>query len=162
MIAMIQLTPNWEFVSDSVMGGVSSGAVAEETVGGRNATVLRGKVSLENNGGFIQMAFDLNEGSADVDVSAWDGIGMDVYGDGDTYDIRLRTAQLNRPWQSFRADFVGEPHWQKIKIPFSSLVSHRVDAAFDSTCLRRIGILAIGRERDAYVAVSNIGLYSAN
>ncbi|WP_340263993.1 CIA30 family protein [Sulfitobacter pontiacus] len=159
---MNQLAPKWEFVSDNVMGGVSSGCIAEEIVGGRNATVLRGTVSLENNGGFIQMAFDLHEGGADVDVSPWVGIKIDVYGDGSTYDIRLRTAQLSRPWQSFRADFVGHPYWQKVEIPFSSLVSHRVDAAFDSTCLRRIGILAIGRERDAYVAVSNIGLYSAN
>jgi len=159
---MKQLAPNWEFVSDTVMGGVSSGCIAEESVGGRNATVLRGTVSLENNGGFIQMAFNLHEGGADVDVSAWDGIGMDVYGEGDTYDVRLRTAQLTRPWQSFRSDFVGEPHWTKVKIPFSSLVSHRVEAVFDPTCLRRIGILAIGRERDACIAVSNIGFYSAN
>ena len=159
---MQQLKPNWEFVSDTVMGGVSSGSVTEEIVGGCDATVLRGTVSLKNNGGFIQMAFDLHEGGADVDVSAWDGIKMDVYGDGGTYDIRFRTAQLSRPWQSFRADFVGEPHWLRVKIPFSSLVSHRVDAAFDPNCLRRIGILAIGCERDAYVAVSNIGLYSAN
>jgi hypothetical protein len=159
---MIQLKPNWEFISDTVMGGVSTGSATEEIVGGRNTMVLRGKVSLENNGGFIQMAFDLHQGGADVDMSAWDGIEMDVYGDGGTYDIRLRTAQLSRPWQSFRTDFVGEPHWQKVKIPFSSLVSHRVDAAFDPTCLRRIGILAIGRERDACIAVSNFGFYSAN
>jgi hypothetical protein len=159
---MIQLAPKWEFVSDNVMGGVSSGSVAEEFIGGHHATVLRGTVSLENNGGFIQMAFDLHEGGTDVDVSAWDGIDMDVYGDGGTYDVRLRTAQLSRPWQSFRADFVGEPYWQKVKIPFSSLVSHRVDADFDPTCLRRIGILAIGRARDACIAVSNIGFYSAN
>ena len=159
---MQQLKPNWEFVSDTVMGGVSSGSVTEEIVGGCDATVLRGTVSLKNNGGFIQMAFDLHEGGTDVDVSAWDGIEMDVYGDGGTYDVRLRTAQLSRPWQSFRADFVGEPHWQKVRIPFSSLAPHRVDAAFDPNCLRRIGILAIGCERDAYVAVSNIGLYSAN
>ena len=158
----MQLAPKWEFVSDNVMGGVSSGCIAEEFVGGHHATVLRGTVSLENNGGFIQMAFDLNEGGADVDVSAWGGIKMDVYGDDGTYDVRLRTAQLSRPWQSFRADFVGHPQWQNVKIPFSSLVSHRVDTVFDPTCLRRIGILAIGRERDAYVAVSNIGLYSAN
>jgi hypothetical protein len=159
---MIQLAPKWEFVSDNVMGGVSSGCIAEEIVGGRNATVLRGKVSLENNGGYIQMAFDLHEGGADVDVSAWDGIEIEVFGDGDTYDVRLRTAQLTRPWQSFRADFVGEPRWQKVKILFSSLVSHRVEAVFDPTCLRRIGILAIGRERDVCIAVSNIGFCSAN
>ncbi|EAP84037.1 hypothetical protein EE36_13263 [Sulfitobacter sp. EE-36] len=161
-MAMKQLSPNWEFVSDTVMGGVSEGSVADEIVSGRNASVLRGTVSLENNGGFIQMAFDLHESGADVDVSAWDGIEIDVYGDGDTYDVRLRTAQLSRPWQSFRADFVGEPRWQKVKIPFSSMVSHRVEAIFDPTCLRRIGILAIGRERDACIAVSNIGFYSAN
>ena len=159
---MKQLAPNWEFVSDTVMGGVSSGAVAEEIVAGRSATVLRGTVSLENNGGFIQMAFDLHEGGADVDVSAWDGIEIDAYGDGGTYDVRLRTAQLTRPWQSFRSDFVGEPHWTKVKIPFSSLVSHRVEAVFHPTCLRRIGILAIGLEQDACIAVSNIGFYSAN
>jgi len=159
---MNQLAPKWEFVSDNVMGGVSSGCIAEEFVGGHHATVLRGTVSLENNGGFIQMAFDLHEGGTDVDVSAWDGIEMDVYGDGGTYDVRLRTAQLSRPWQSFRADFGGEPHWLRVKIPFSSLVSHRVDAAFDPTCLRRIGILAIGRARDVCIAVSDIGFYSAN
>ena len=159
---MMQLTPDWEFVSDTVMGGVSSGAVAEEIVGGRSATVLRGTVSLENNGGFIQMAFDLHEDGADVDVSAWDGIEMDVYGDGGTYDVRLRTARLTKPWQSFRADFVSYPHWEKIKIPFCSLVPHRVEAVFDASCLRRIGILAIGRERNAYVAVSNIGFYSSH
>ena len=118
----MELEPIWEYVADTVMGGVSRGAFAREIVDGRRAARLFGRVSLENNGGFIQMAFDLHEGGADVDVSAWDGIGMDVYGDGGTYDIRLRTAQLNRPWQSFRADFVGEPHWQKIKIPFSSLI----------------------------------------
>ena len=157
-----QLKPKWEFVSDTVMGGVSCGCIAEESVGGRNATVLRGTVSLENNGGFIQMAFDLHQGGADVDVSAWDGIEMGVFGDGGTYDIRLRTAQLTRPWQSFRAHFVGDPHWQKVRIPFSLLVSHRVEAAFDPTCLRRIGVLAIGSERDACIAVSNIGFYSEN
>ena len=63
---MKQLIPNWEFVSDTVMGGVSKGSVADEIVGGCDATVLRGTVSLENNGGFIQMAFDLHEGGTDV------------------------------------------------------------------------------------------------
>lgn len=108
------------------------------------------------------MAFDLHEGGTDFDVSAWDGIEYEVYGDGDTYDVRLRTAQLTRPWQSFRAYFVGNPHRQEVKLPFSSLVSHRVEAIFDPACLRRIGILAIGRERDACISVSNIGFYSAN
>ena len=144
------------------MGGVSEGCVAEAIFSGRGATILRGTVSLENNGGFIQMAFDLRQGGSDFDVSAWGGIEFDACGDGGTHHVRLRTAQLSRPWQFFRADFAGHPHWQKVKFPFSPLVSHRVETIFDPTCLRRIGILAIGRERDACIAVSNIGSYSAN
>jgi len=159
---MMQLNPNWEFVSDTVMGGVSKGAVTQEVFGARKATALRGAVSLENNGGFIQMAFDLREDGSDVDVSTWDGIEAVVWGDGETYDIRLRTAQLTKPWQSFRADFASKPEWQRIRIPFASLAAHRVDAVFDPTCVKRIGILAIGRECDALVAVSSIGFYAAS
>ena len=158
---MMQLDPKWEFVSDTVMGGVSSGTVTKEITEAREATVLRGEVSLENNGGFVQMAFDLREDGAELDVSAWEGLEVAVWGNGDTYDIRLRTAQLAKPWQSFRADFVSEPKWRSVKIPFTSLTAHRVDAAFDPLCLRRIGILAIGHEGEALIAVSSIGFYTS-
>ncbi|WP_114963882.1 CIA30 family protein [Tritonibacter mobilis] len=159
---MMKLNPKWVFVSDTVMGGVSKGAVTQEVLGARNATVLRGAVSLKNNGGFIQMASDLREDGSEVDVSTWDGIEAVVWGDGATYDIRLRTAQLSKPWQSFRADFASKPEWQRIRIPFASLAAHRVDAVFDPTCVKRIGILAIGRACDALVAVSSIGFYAAS
>ena len=149
---MMQLDPKWEFVSDTVMGGVSSGTVTKEITEAREATVLRGEVSLENNGGFVQ---------TELDVSAWEGLEVAVWGNGDTYDIRLRTAQLAKPWQSFRADFVSEPKWRSVKIPFTSLTAHRVDAAFDPLCLRRIGILAIGHEGEALIAVSSIGFYTS-
>ena len=45
----------WEFISDQVMGGISSGSfnILKE----KNISFLRmkGNVSLENNGGFIQV-----------------------------------------------------------------------------------------------------------
>jgi hypothetical protein len=37
----------------------SKGSVTREVVDGKLANVLRGSVSLENNGGFVQMATDL-------------------------------------------------------------------------------------------------------
>ena len=46
---------NWEFISDQVMGGVSFGdykIISEENV---SFIRLTGFVSLENNGGFIQV-----------------------------------------------------------------------------------------------------------
>ncbi len=50
----------WYFFSDAVMGGVSRGDVIVKEVCGRQAVEMRGTVSLENNGGFIQIAMDLN------------------------------------------------------------------------------------------------------
>ena len=50
----------WYFFSDAVMGGVSRGEVFVREVCGRKAVEMRGTVSLENNGGFIQIALDLN------------------------------------------------------------------------------------------------------
>ena len=46
---------NWEFITDQVMGGVSSGSfnILKET--NRSFLRMTGKVSLENNGGFIQV-----------------------------------------------------------------------------------------------------------
>lgn len=158
----MQLHPHWEFVADTVMGGISTGNVTHKIFEGREAAVLRGEVSLDNNGGFIQMAFDLREDGSSMDCSAWDGIQATVLGDGHTYDIRLRTAQLTRSWQSYRADFETQSEWQTVQIPFASLNAHRVEAVFDPKCLRRIGIVAIGHEFSALVAISSIGFYSTS
>ena len=67
------------------MGGISNGSLSRETIGGKIANVLRGNVSLANNGGFIQMATDLSlEPSVNlfVDASAYDGVELEVYCEG--------------------------------------------------------------------------------
>lgn len=155
----MQLNPNWEYVADGVMGGVSTGGMQSEAYHGRTAAVLRGAVSLDNNGGFIQIAFDLRDGGTGFDATGWSGVEMDVCGNGEAYDIRLRTDQLTRPWQSFRAEFRAPGDWQILRVPFADFVSHKTDTTFDPATLRRIGILAIGREFQADVAVAGIGLY---
>ncbi|MEL7213500.1 MAG: CIA30 family protein [Pseudomonadota bacterium] len=156
---MHRLSPAWEYVADTVMGGVSSGGIAQETVQGRAATVLRGDVSLDNNGGFVQMASDLNAGGRLYDASDWDGVALEVCGNDATYDFRLRTDALSRPWQSFRTDFIAPDTWQTVRLPFADVSPHKTDAHFDPARLRRIGILAIGREMQAEIAVAAIHLY---
>ena len=156
---MKNLNPNWEYVADQVMGGVSNGAIVQATIDGQTATVLHGDVSLENNGGFIQMAFNLMPDGSSVDVSAWDGIALTVKGNDQRYDIRLRTDQLARPWQSFRTEFTASSGGRTLHIPFSDFVAHKIDVVLDPTQLRRIGVLAIGRKFHAEVAVSAIQLY---
>lgn len=157
--AAAELSPDWEYVADSVMGGVSTGGIAHETLHGRVAMRLTGRVSLENNGGFVQMAFDLRPDGSALDAGGWSGIEMDVIGNGEAYDLRLRTDQLARPWQSFRADFVASPEWSTQRIAFAEITPHRTEARFDPARLRRIGILAIGRALDVDIAVSGIRFY---
>jgi len=42
--------------TDQVMGGVSKGTMVRDAVAGRAAIRMRGDLSLENNGGFVQIA----------------------------------------------------------------------------------------------------------
>ena len=50
----------WSFVSDKVMGGVSSGKVFFNSKDDKNYAFISGKVSTKNNGGFIQIRRKLN------------------------------------------------------------------------------------------------------
>ena len=51
----------WNFVADSVMGGVSSGEVLLGSDGSETFASMIGNVSTENNGGFIQFRSNLDE-----------------------------------------------------------------------------------------------------
>ena len=154
---MKDLAPQWEFVGDTVMGGVSVGRVSAERIADRDATRLTGHVSLENNGGFVQMAFDINPGGMPFDASGYAGVAIDVLGNGETYDLRLRTSDLERPWQSYRASFVAPASWTTVRVPFTECVAHKTDTPFDARRIRRIGVLAIGRVFEANVAVASVG-----
>ena len=154
----LELVTNWEFISDTVMGGVSSGQISTEQIAGRPATRLTGEVSLENNGGFVQMAFDINEDGSSFDASAFNAIEIDVFGNDEEYDLRLRTSDLTRPWQSFRAPFFASPKWATIRLHFDEFVPHKTEAEFDPRHLRRIGVLGIGRvfKSDLCVAAARL------
>lgn len=155
----MDINPHWEYVADQVMGGVSEGRLCREMFRGRMASVLRGEVSLANNGGFIQMASDLRSNGAGFDASAWDGLELDVCGNGERYDIRLRTDQLTRPWQSFRTEIPTVHDWHTLRIGFDAFLPHKTDSIFDPTQLRRIGVLAIGRAFHAQIAIAGLRLF---
>lgn len=155
----MELTLDWEFVADTVMGGVSRGRIAPVTLDGRRAMQLIGDVSLENDGGFLQMAADLVPGGGGFDAGGFTGIEIDVLGNGERYDLRLRTVDLSRPWQSYRADFVASKAWVTRRFAFADLEAHRTDVPFDPAGLRRLGFVAIGHEFAAEVAVAAVRLY---
>ena len=99
----------WTGTSDRVMGGISRATVAVEDVAGRRWIRLTGRVRLENQGGFIQMATDLAPDGGPVDLSAYSGLRLLVRGNGERYGCHLRTTACVRPWQSYRQELVAGP-----------------------------------------------------
>lgn len=150
----------WELVADRVMGGVSSGRMTRETIDGRPAIRLAGEVSLDNNGGFVQIALDLAPGRAPVDARGYAGVELDVRGNGERYNVHLRTADVTRPWQSYRQAFDASESWRTVRLPFDAFRAHRVEAPLDVSRLTRLGIVAIGRAFRADVAVAGVRFFA--
>jgi len=111
----------WQLSTDQVMGGVSNGSMMREVVAGRPAIRMRGDVSLENKGGFVQIAIDLMPGGKAKDASNWAGVELDIFGNNEEYNIHLRTDDLTQPWQSYRQSFRASPQWQTVQFRFQDL-----------------------------------------
>lgn len=154
------LGTTWRLATDRVMGGVSEARMTKREIDGRSALCLDGRVSLENNGGFVQMHLDLSADHGPVDASAFDGIRLIVRGDGADYNLHLKTPATTRPWQSYRATFPTDRRWREQRLPFVAFEPYRLDAALDPSQLERLGIVAIGRAMAADVCIAEIAFYA--
>ena len=121
---------------------------------------MRGEVSLENNGGFVQMALDLAPDGSVVDASEWRGIELDVMGNDEDYSVHLRTDAVARPWQSYRQSFRAGALWQTVQLTFADFTPHRIEVPLDVRRLRRIGLVAIGRAFTADLAVGGMRFFN--
>ncbi len=120
---------------------------------------MRGDVSTENNGGFVQMALSLSDQGI-FDASGFDGLELEVSGNNEAYNIHLRTAGLWFPWQSYRATFNATPDWQTVRIPFAEFEAYKTSQDLPVDKLRRIGLLAIGRVFQADLCLASIRFYA--
>ena len=148
----------WRLFTDGVMGGVSQGRLTFESVDTRPCMRLSGDVRLDNNGGFLQVALDIN-GDKRVAFGDYTGVLLDVYGNTEQYNVHLRTSTTQRPWQSYRATFQSSPSWQTIRLPFSQFEPYRIDMPLEPGDIHRIGIVAIGRAFYADLCVARLALY---
>jgi hypothetical protein len=153
------LGTQWRLVTDTVMGGLSTGNLTVGNYKGKDCLHMRGNVSTENNGGFVQMALSLSE-QDNFDASDFDGLEFEVSGNNELYNIHLRTAGLWFPWQSFRASFSATPDWQSVRIPFAEFEAYKTTQDFRQDKLRRIGLLGIGRDFQADLCLSSIRFYA--
>ncbi len=154
-----RLGTRWRGFSDRVMGGVSRETVTFEKIDGRECLRLTGDVRLDNNGGFIQAALDLGTWGRSFDATGYTGLRLKVRGNGESYSLHLRTPDNTRPWQSYRSKFTAGPDWQTIELPFAEFQPYRLETPLDRSRLRRIGVVAIGREFSADLAVCELAFY---
>ncbi|MBK1705789.1 CIA30 family protein [Halochromatium glycolicum] len=153
-----RLGTDWRLVTDRVMGGVSDARMQRRSVDGQRALCLSGAVSLENNGGFVQINLDLSR-SGLLDASAFDGVRLVARGNDAEYNVHLKTPATRLPWQSYRATMTAGPAWQEHRLPFASFHPHRLVPALDPARLKRLGIVAIGRAMSADICIAEIGFY---
>jgi hypothetical protein len=152
------LATRWQLIADTVMGGVSQGTLAPETIDDRPCLHLTGLVSLKNNGGFVQAALDLSPDGV-FDARGLTGIELDVRGNGESYNLHLRTADTRIVWQSYRASFRAGADWERVQLPFDGFQPYRIDLPIDLAVLRRMGLVAIGREMAADLYVARVAFY---
>ncbi|WP_170361958.1 CIA30 family protein [Ruegeria arenilitoris] len=147
----------WDYIADTVMGGVSSGQVQFHSEGDVAFARLTGTVSTENNGGFIQFRRKLPV-RPDEGVS---GVRLVVRGNGEQYFVHLRTRGTVLPWQYYQAVFETSDEWTEVSLPLSNFKAsgamlRSIPVADEITS---VGIVAYGRDHDARVDVSEIGFY---
>ena len=152
------LGTEWRLVTDQVMGGVSNGELSLDYYGNRHCLRMRGDVSTENNGGFVQIALPLSEHD-DFDATGYTGIELDVAGNNEPYNIHIRTSALWLPWQSYRFSFHATADWKTLRFPFKEIKPYKTNRSFHQHRLVRIGLVGIGRDFQADLCVASVKLY---
>jgi len=153
------LGTTWRVVTDRVMGGESDARMMLRVIDGHRALCLSGDVSLANGGGFAQLILDLTPSDV-LDASGFAGVRLVVRGNDEAYNLHLKTTATTRPWQSYRASFKTGPEWREVRLPFSAFSPHRVEPVLDVRRLRRLGVVAIGREMRAEICVAEVAFYA--
>ena len=133
----------WEFLSDQVMGGISSGKF--EILDGDKGNFIRlsGNVNTKNNGGFIQLRsfFDFEEKN-------FKGIRIKAKGFPSDYYIHIRTNFLLMPWQYYSGRFEVSENWETYEILFRDFEKSNFyqPSNFGSSEIKSIGFVAFGKD----------------
>lgn len=149
----------WQFISDQVMSGASTGKIEFEKHDGHSCLHLTGSVSLRNNVGFIQARVSLRSKGNNYDAHRFAGIKLRVKANKQLYAIHLRTKDTQLPWQFYEAPFQSNGKWQEIKIPFKLFKLHSLESPLNSKALKSIAVVATARAFNADIFVDEIAFY---
>jgi hypothetical protein len=103
---------DWIVVDDAVMGGRSSGSFSLSPEGNG---LFKGRVSLENNGGFSSVRHRL----APKQVGEFTKVKLRVKGDGKAYQFRIKSSAGDS--HAYVATFETTRAWSTVEIPFAGM-----------------------------------------
>jgi len=103
---------NWFVVEDRVMGGESN---ARFYINENGHAQFEGNVSLENNGGFASVRYDMSA----LKVNDSGIIFIRLKGDGKNYQFRVKNKDPNE--YSYIAEFSTNGDWQEIQIELKEM-----------------------------------------
>ena len=98
---------NWYVVVDGVMGGESTGNFQLNEEG---HAVFTGTISLENNGGFSSVRYDMEK----MEISDNNTVSIRLKGDGKNYQFRVKNN--DQDYFSYIAEFTTNGEWQEVEI----------------------------------------------
>ena len=146
----------WRQYTDQVMGGESTASYSFEVIDGKQCIHLQGNVSLENRGGFVQVALPLRQKGRPFDASQFSGVRLWVKGNGENYYVHLRSSKTWLPWQFYEAPFFADNQWQKVEIPFEKFTPQSLKSALNPKKLKRLAVVGAKKVFKADIAVSRI------
>ena len=149
----------WRLITDRVMGGISD---AKHSFGNDdcfNYIQMVGNVSLENNGGFIQMALSLSNESKPFDATSYSGVRFWIKGNDEEYYIHLKNNMTRSHRQYYSARFVAPNSWKQIEIPFENFKPNALEDKLTVDSLTRMAVVGAKRAYQADIHIGPMELY---
>ncbi len=148
----------WIFITDQVMGGVSTGKFIVEEIAGVKCYRMTGNVSTKYNGGFIQIRAKL---SPEIKSKDYDGIYVKVYGNEKNYNLHLRTGLTLAPWQYYSYTFSTTKNWSEIRAPFVQFKKSNFYQPKNilGQNIKSVGLVAGFDDYKSDICLSEIGFY---
>lgn len=144
----------WKFISDQVMGGVSTGEVSYSKLNNENQAYISGNVSTKNNGGFIQIRRSLT----DVNLKNAQSIKINTSGNNQEYFLHLRTKGTLLPWQYYQLGFKVQKNFQTYNLQIADFKrsSFFLSKNIIPEKITSIGIVAFGRDHEVDLNIKSI------
>jgi hypothetical protein len=150
---------SWEGFTDRVMGGVSEMSAGMESDGKKYYLRMKGKISLKNNGGFIQTRLFLDKNRRPFDASGYQGIAVTIKGAAGQYFLHLRTPANWFPWSFYETPLTVSGDWKRLEIPFTSFTGVSTMFGLEKNGLVSVAFFAGKQEFDADISVLRIEFY---